>query len=192
MNHKIDAPHLKYIAVLGVYKVFVHCRTKFIQKIKKFQTKMQTKTVEMVVRLKVPDTTAITTLQTLHKIGFNKIKDVERADYYRFSAEGNEEKFKKQICRVDILVNANKHAYDFEVKKDNKVKILVKNIDDDGSSLLSTLKNRLGFKNIKRVEKAVLWDLIIEADEKEAIKIAEKAAKDLLVNENYQEYRIIQ
>lgn len=152
---------------------------------------MQTKTVEVIVRLKVPDTTAITTLQTLHKIGFNKIKDVERADYYKFSVEGSEEKFKKQICKVDILVNANKHAYDFEVKKDNKVKILVKNIDDNGSGLLSTLKNRLGFKNIKRVEKAVLWGLTIEADKKELINIAEKAAKDLLANENYQEYRIL-
>ena len=149
------------------------------------------KTIEMVVRLKVPDTTAITTLQTLQKLGFNKIKDVQRADYYKFLVEGNEEKFKNQISKVDIIVNANKHAYDFELKKDNKVKISVKNIDDDGSGLLSTLKNRLGFKNVKRAEKAVMWALAIDADEKEAKMIAEKAAKDLLANEHYQEYEIL-
>lgn len=149
------------------------------------------KTVEMTVGLKVPDTTAITALQTLHKIGFSNIKDVRKSDYYMFSIEGNEEKFKSQICKVDILVNANKHAYDFQIPKDNNAKILVKNINDDGSSLLSTLKKRLGFKNIEKVEKAILWSLAIDADENEARKIAEKAATELLINAHYQEYKII-
>lgn len=152
---------------------------------------MPTKTVEMVVSLKVPDTTAITALQTLQKIGFDKIKDIKRADYYKFLIEGEMEKFKGKICKVDILVNVNKHSYDFSIRKDTNLIILVKNIDDDGSSLLSILKNRLGFKNIKKVEKATLWNLTIDTDEKEATKIAEKAAKDLFVNEHYQEYMIL-
>jgi phosphoribosylformylglycinamidine (FGAM) synthase PurS component len=147
------------------------------------------KTVEMVVSLKVPDTTAITALQTLQKLGFDKIKNVKRQDFYRFMVEGDEEKFKKEICKVDILINANKHFYEFSLPKDNAVKILVKNIDDDGSGLLFTLKNRLGFKNIKKAEKSTLWKLSI--DDKNAAKIAEKAAKDLLVNEHYQEYKIL-
>lgn len=149
------------------------------------------KTIEMVVSLKVPDTTAITALQTLQKIGFNKIKEVKREDYYKFEVEGDEEKFKNQISKVDILVNANKHLYDFSIKKDASVKILVKNIDDDGSGVLSTLKNRLGFKSIKKVEKATLWGLTVDADEKEARNIAAKSAKELLVNENYQEYNLL-
>ncbi len=149
------------------------------------------KTIEMIVGLKVPDTTAITALQTLQKIGFNKIKAVKREDYYKFEFEGDEEKFKTQICKVDILVNANKHAYGFSIPKDGTTKILVKNINDDGSGILSTLKNRLGFKNIKKVEKVVLWSLTIDADEKEARKIAENAAKELFVNENYQEFEIL-
>ena len=167
------------------------------------------KTVEMIVSLKMPDNTAITTLQTLQKIGFNKIKDVKREDYYKFLIEGNEQKFKDKICKVDILVNANKHSYQFSIPKEKNVKILVKptkiedfrdtknpndflvNMNDDGSGLLSTLKNRLGFKDIKKAEKATLWSLSIDADEKEAKKIAEKAAKELLVNEHYQEYEIL-
>ncbi len=152
---------------------------------------MPTKTVEMIVSLKVPDTTAITALQTLQKIGFNRIISVSRADYYLFSIENEEEKFKSKICKVDVLVNVNKHLYDFSIKKDNAVKILVKNINGDETSLLSKLKNRLGFEDIKKVGKGVLWSLNIDADEKEARKIAENAAKELLVNENYQEYRII-
>ena len=152
---------------------------------------MAANTVEMVVGLKVPDNTAITTLQTLQKIGFNKIKEVKREDYYKFLIEGDEQKFKDKISKADILVNANKHFFEFAVKKDNAVKILVKNINDDGSRILDILKNRLGFKDIKKAEKSVLWSLAIDADEKEARMIANKAAKELLVNENYQEYTLL-
>ena len=42
------------------------------------------KTVELVVSLKMPDATAITALQTLQKLGFNKIKDTKRSFYYKF------------------------------------------------------------------------------------------------------------
>lgn len=149
------------------------------------------KTIEMTVGLKVPDTTAITALQTLQKIGFSKIKDVRREDYYKFLIEDDAEKFKKQISKVDILVNANKHYYGFSVKKNGNVKILVNNINDGGSGILSMLKERLGFKNIKKIEKGTLWSLSIDADEKETARIAEKAARELLVNEHYQEFRII-
>ena len=152
---------------------------------------MPTKTIELVVSLKMPDTTAITALQTLQKIGFKKIKDVKRYFYYKFTIDGNEEDFKNKISKVDILVNANKHSVDFEVKKDEYVKIMVKNIDDNGSALLSTLKNRLGFNNIKKVESTVMWGLKIDGDSKESKTTAEKAAKDLLANENYQEFAII-
>ena len=148
------------------------------------------KTIEMIVSLKVPDTTAITALQTLHKIGFTKIRNVKRADYYKFTIEGDADVFKDKICKADILVNANKHSYNFSVPKDDEAKISVKNINDGGSGILSTLKNRLGFKNIKKAEKSVLWSLAID-DEKEAKKIADKATKELLVNEHYQEYIII-
>ena len=147
------------------------------------------KQVEMIVSLKVPDTTAITALQTLQKIGFKKIKNVKRADYYKFAIEGDLDNFKGKICKADILVNANKHSYAFSIPKENNTKILVKNINGGESGILSTLKNRLGFKNIKKFEKSILWSLAI--DGKDAKKIADKAAKDLLVNENYQEYKIL-
>src|SRR3989338_9057243 len=104
------------------------------------------KIIEMIVSLKVPDTTAITALQTLQKIGFNKIRYIKREDYYKFEFEGDEEKFKNQICKVDILVNANKHTYSFSMPRGN-VSILVKNINDAGTGLLSTLKKRLGLTN---------------------------------------------
>ena len=157
---------------------------------------MPAKTIEMIVSLKVPDTTAITALQTLQKLGFNKIKDVKRYFYYKFAIDGNEEQFKNKISKVDIIVNANKHSVEFTLEKNANPQVciffvLVKNIDDDGSGLLSTLKDRLGFSNIKKVESGVIYGLQIDSDAKESVKIAEKAAKDLLVNENYQEFVIL-
>lgn len=145
----------------------------------------------MIVSLKVPDTTAITALQTLQKMGFDKIKDVKRQDYYKFLIKDDIKKFRDKISKVDILVNANKHSSAFSIPKENNVKILVKNMNDDGSGILATLKNRLGFKGIKKAEKAILWSLSIDDEEKEARKIADKATKELLVNENYQEYKIL-
>ena len=157
---------------------------------------MPAKTIEMVVSLKVPDTTAVTALQTLQRLGFGRLTDVKRSFYYKFSIDGSAEDFKSKISKVDILVNANKHSFDFELKKNAGFGaciffVLVKNIDDDGVGLLSTLKNRLGFSNLKKAESAVVWILLIDANEKEARKIAEKAAKDLLANENYQEYTFL-
>ena len=110
------------------------------------------KTVEMIVSLKVPDTTAITALQTLQRIGFGKIKEVKRSDDYRFTVEGDVKKFPYAISKVDILVNANKNSCGFSIVKDSTIKILVKNINNEGSGILSTLKDRLGFKNIKKTE----------------------------------------
>ena len=130
------------------------------------------KTIEMFVSPKVPDTTAITALQTLQKLGFKNINDVKRSDYYKFTIEGDLAKFKEKISKVDILVNANKHLCDFKIKDDNSVKVLVKNADEDGSSLISTLKNRLGIKDIKTAEKGTLWRLLIEDKNPNAVASA--------------------
>ena len=68
-------------------------------------------TIEMFVSLKVPDNVAITTFNTLKRMGYNKLKKLERSDYYKFDVKGNVEDFKKQISNTDILVNANKHNF---------------------------------------------------------------------------------
>lgn len=149
------------------------------------------KIIQMVVGLKVPDATAMTALQTLKKMGFGRLNEVRREDYYKFTVEGDEKKFKERICKADILVNANKHFFAFSLQKDNYIKVLVKDINGEGTSILPVLKNRLGFKNIRDAEKSTLWSLSIDAGEKEALKIAVKAAKELLANENYQEYSIL-
>ncbi|MAH02012.1 hypothetical protein CMO87_02155, partial [Candidatus Woesearchaeota archaeon] len=127
--------------------------------------------VEMFVSLKVPDNIAITAFNTLKRMGYNKLKKLERSDYYKFGVKDNIEEFKRQISNTDILINSNKHKYNFDLnnnannKKNNikykKINILVQDLDN-GNSLLSTLKERLGFTNIKKLEKGILWTMYFD------------------------------
>ncbi len=147
-------------------------------------------TTELFVSLKVFDNVAITTFHTLERMGYKKLKNVKRMDYYKFEYKGNENSFKEKISKVDILVNANKHLHSFSLEDDwahESVNILVQDIEKD-TGLLSFLKNRLGFKNLRKAEKGILWALSIDTrNVEEAKKMAEEIGKKLLINENYQE-----
>ena len=144
------------------------------------------KTIEMLVGLKIPDTTAITTLKTLRNMGLKEIKNVARENYFKFYIEGDENKFKKDISKADILVNANKNYFRFGSSDSSGIKVLVKDTED-GAGLADTLRS-LGFAGIKKIEMGVLWTLEIEGNSRE---IAKKAAEELLHNGNYQSYGII-
>ena len=78
--------------------------------------------IEMFVSLKVPDNVAITTFNALKRMGY-KIKELKRADYYKFDVKGNVENFKKQISNTDILVNSNKNKFSFSIEKENNAKL---------------------------------------------------------------------
>ncbi len=156
--------------------------------------------IELFVSLKVPDNSAITAFNTLKRMGYNELLKLERADYYSFDITGDENKFKKEISNTDIIVNANKHKFFFSLeendnkksknKDDNKkINILVQDLGN-GAGLLGILKERLGFENIKKAEKGVLWAMHFDkkADaESKAVEIA----KGLLMNENYQNFKVI-
>jgi len=142
--------------------------------------------VEMFVRLLIPDSIAVTAFNTLKKLGYDKLKSLKRMDYYCFEVE-DEEGFKEKISKVDLLVNANKHSCSFSLDSKD-IKVLVREIDDR-NGLLAVLKNRLGFSNIKSIEKGSLWLMDIDGDGKE---YAERISKELLFNEHYQEMRFIQ
>lgn len=158
----------------------------------------------MFVSLKVPDNVAITAFSTLKRMGYKGLKRLERADYYKFDADGNIEDFKKKISSTDILVNSNKNKFSFSISKDKisndnqkqdkndnykKINVLVQDLDS-GNGLLSTLKERLGFDNIKSMEKGILWAMHFDK-KANAKKIAADITKNLLMNENYQKYRAL-
>ncbi|MBW2988749.1 hypothetical protein KY358_00360 [Candidatus Woesearchaeota archaeon] len=139
---------------------------------------------ELFVGLKIPDTTAITALNTIKRMGY-PVEKLKRQLYYSFDIEGDLESFRKKIGKTDILVNANKNTHSTKLeKKKDAVYILVKDTGDSCSSLLKTLHS-LGLKGIRSMEKGVLWEL--HTDKETAIEIADK----LLYNENYQEIEVL-
>jgi hypothetical protein len=127
--------------------------------------------VEMFVELVVPDNTAITAKNTLHKLG-HSVEDLHRFDYYNY--EGDD------LSKVDILVNVNKHKVSNE--KAEGVNVLV--IDDGDNGLVEEL-GKLGLK-VSKIQKGVVW-CFKGCSEKEAISMV----KDLLINDNYQEFVVL-
>ncbi|MFH0868289.1 MAG: hypothetical protein V1831_03170 [Candidatus Woesearchaeota archaeon] len=153
------------------------------------------KQVELFVKLLIPDNVAITALHALERMGYKSLKKIERMDYYKFEVEKDDAKFAEEIKKVDILVNANKHKAFNKLEDEKhdffKVNVLVQSIEDDCQDLLSTLRDRLHFKNIRKMEQGVFWTLYLDVkSQREANKLAEKITKDLLMNEHYQKYRI--
>ena len=147
-------------------------------------------TVEMFVSLKVLDNVTITAFNTLKRMKYKQLKKLNRSYYYKFDVKGNIEDCKKQISKVDILVNSNKHKFFFSIEKNKNINILVQDLDN-ANSLLSTLKERLGFKNIKKLEKGILWTMYFDK-KMQAKKIALEITKSLLMNENYKKYKILE
>lgn len=142
--------------------------------------------VELFVGLKIPDTTAITTLHTIEKMGIS-VSKVKREMYYKFDVEGDADAFASKVGKVDILVNANKNKFSDKLEKEKGMfYILVKDKDDDCSGLLHTLQERLGLSEIKKMEKGVLWCLGVDSLDK-----AKEIASKLLFNENYQEMEVL-
>src|SRR3989338_3459540 len=163
--------------------------------------------IEMFVSLKVSDNVAITAFNALKRMGYDKLKKLERSDYYKFDIKDNAEDFKEKISNADILVNANKHKYNFELdnektnnkknknnfknqkNKDKKINVLVQDLDN-GTALLSTLRERLGFNDIEKLEKGILWTMHFDK-KANAKKISMDITKNLLMNESYQKYKIL-
>ncbi|MCK5283484.1 MAG: hypothetical protein KAK00_08830 [Nanoarchaeota archaeon] len=153
--------------------------------------------IKLYVSLKIPDTTAITAFHTLERLGYSKLAELEREDYYEFTVLKDEDKFMEDIVKVDVLVNANKHnhrifkAENVPKEEDDKIiDVLIKNSDDKCSSLFSTLRERMGFIHINEISKGILWKMHFREKEN-AKELAEKITKDLLYNEHYQEYKIL-
>ncbi len=146
------------------------------------------KEVELFVSLKIPDTTAVTAMQTMRKMGYN-VSRVKRINYYKFYIGDNKEEFENKIKKIDVLVNVNKHKASTKLERDESaIYLLIKDIGDNCSNLTAVLRDRLNLKELKRMERGVIWALYIDSGNKE--EIAKRIGKELLCNENYQEIKV--
>jgi hypothetical protein len=151
--------------------------------------------IEMFVSLVIPDNTAITAAAVLRKMGYSKLLNLKREVYYRFSFNGSVRSFTDKIAKVDILVNANKNRVRFkkpgEGFGDRKIRVLVKNTGDSCADVLSTLRNRLGFRNIRKMERGTIWLFAIDDKPENVTPIAWEMARKLFYNRHYQAAEII-
>jgi phosphoribosylformylglycinamidine (FGAM) synthase PurS component len=148
------------------------------------------------VKLKIPDTTAITAFHTLKRMGFEQLKKLGREDYYEFVVLNESEQFMKDIVNTDVVVNANKHSpvifkAENEEKNEEIISVVVKDKGNNASGLFSLLRESLGFVHLDQMIKGTRWSMEIEAASKEEKeKIVKEITENLLCSLHYQEYRI--
>jgi phosphoribosylformylglycinamidine (FGAM) synthase PurS component len=171
--------------------------------------------VELLVRLKIPDVTALTASNSLRRrMGYGQtLAELKRADYYLFeveaaSADGAVATVRNIAERTILFVNPNKHAFDVLLKGEQPeskteagtfdVAVLVRDVDGDKGPGLCNALAKMGYGDaVRSVQAQTMWAMKIHAKNAEAArKIAEEIAvthnrkQGLLVNPHYQEYSI--
>ncbi|MFH1850085.1 MAG: hypothetical protein ABH879_07950 [archaeon] len=144
--------------------------------------------IQLFVSLKIPDTTAITAYQTVRRMGYDKIANIKRYDNYVFDVAGSGGEIEKQLAKTDILVNSNKHNAAFLLEaEDNCIRLLVTERKANFQGILTVLRDRLGFRQIRSLARGTVWCLYFEGDLNKGI--AQEIGDKLLYNRHYQEIR---
>ncbi len=168
--------------------------------------------VELLVKLKIPDVTALTAFGALRRrMGYADIlTGLSRADYYRLELEAPDEAAARPLAaelaeKTNLFVNPNKHIYELRTGPEaalpvkegrHGVQVLVTDpTDGSAQGALAALRRRLGYADqVSGLLKGVLWTLEIVADTPQKARgIAEDIAvtrarhRGLLVNPHFQE-----
>lgn len=162
--------------------------------------------VELDVRSIIPDSTAVTARQALGRLGLTKIVDVHRVQRWRFAFDGGDaEELAARLERVDVLVNANKHraatrilggtAEEHRPPQSPRPRTSARAVwvavaarhDARAASMLSVLRDRLGFDRLAGCTLTELWRLDVAVDSpQEAREVGRAAMHALLVNPQFQ------
>lgn len=161
--------------------------------------------VNLFVTLKIPDAEAATAKNTLRRhLGYEgKLKDLKKEAVWSALVEADDAKAAEKMGREFAereLVNENKESYRVEVSEKElefgesalpRVFVRLKIEDGVAISVMHTLQNRLGFgERVVEVKRGSLW--IFDMEKKFVEKgLVEKAALDLLVNQNKDEYFVL-
>jgi len=165
--------------------------------------------VELLVRLTIPDSTVMTTRQTLHRLGMTTVARVYRAERWRFTIQGEHHTWQdvaNRLQHVDVLVNANKHRSTVDLLSsphDRPLPALTplpaagtfpawisvrSRYDTRAESVTAALRTRLGFDRLVGCERDDVWRLdVAAASPDEAESVAAAAAHRLLANPQFQE-----
>jgi len=172
--------------------------------------------VELLVKLKIPDVTALTAANSLRRrMGYeDSLVELRRADYYRIGLNvdsvGDAVALATELAEdTNQFVNPNKHVYEVRLPDaaaddsgdagTEMVEALV--IDpNDGSAQgsLGALRGRLGYGDkVASLSKGVLWLMTLKAENHEAAKqlaeeltVTTRIDQGLLMNPHFQECTI--
>ena len=168
--------------------------------------------VALLVRLKIPDVTALTAANALRRsLGYTQLKSLLRADYYRLRLNVDTPAAALALAhelaeKTNLFVNPNKHV--FEVLTDPRAvaggdghvaRVLVTDPHDGSAEgMLAALQGRLGYGDrVQGVTRGVLWTLTLDcasADEAKALAAAMAETRSLeeglLVNPHFQEFEV--
>ena len=152
--------------------------------------------INLRVWLIIPDAEAATVKNTLiRRMGYGDIlADVKKERLFSIDVDsGDPQELAKVFAKE--LVNENKEGYkaSFDGIKFEAgyvpVKVALKIEDGEAISVMYRLRNRLGFQNVKGVEKATVWKLYLMGENPE--KAAKEIAEGLLINPNKDSYEIL-
>lgn len=168
--------------------------------------------VELLVRLKIPDVTALTAANALRRsMGYSQLRELRRADYYRLdlrvATEAEAVALARELAeKTNLFVNPNKHVYEIVTTREaaaptagQAVQVLVTDPHDGSAEgMLAALQGRLGYGDrVAGLTKGLLWTMLLDvADEAEARRLATEMTettsleKGLLVNPHFQEFEV--
>lgn len=171
--------------------------------------------VELLVKLKIPDVTALTAANALRRrMGYeNVLASLKRADYYRLEAAEADLPAAMALAaelaeQTNLFVNPNKHVYEArpgtrepaEAREGRWVTQVLVTDPDDGAAhgMLAALQGRLGYGDrVNGLLRGVLWTLELScesADEARRlageIAVTRTRSRGLLMNPHYQECEV--
>jgi phosphoribosylformylglycinamidine (FGAM) synthase PurS component len=172
--------------------------------------------VELLVKLKIPDVTALTAANSLRRrMGYaEQLVAMERADYYRLGLNVSSKEEARALAtelaeRTNLFVNPNKHIYELRLPEEQEarsakagafpIEVLVTDPNDGSAQgALSALRGRLGYGDkVTSLLKGVLWVLSLRAPSRdqahalaEEIALTRRIDQGLLVNPHFQQCEI--
>ncbi len=167
--------------------------------------------VALQVRLKIPDTTALSAEDILkRKMGYaDRVERLEREDWWLFEVEADDpararERVVEWAARCTALVNPNKHYSTVQVigawppeGGGAGVRILVRDREDvRADSMLAFLRKSFGARDLAGLSSGTLWTLTAGPTETDArslaaeITVLRSQAHGLLANPHAQVFEI--
>lgn len=171
--------------------------------------------VELLVKLKIPDVTALTAANALRRrMGYEGVlTGLKRADYYRLETGDADLPAALALAaelaeQTNLFVNPNKHVYEArpgtrepaEARDGRCVTQVLVTDPDDGAAegMLGALQGRLGYGGrVTGLLRGVLWTLELDCKSgEEARALAEEIAvtrtrgQGLLMNPHFQECEV--